>query len=407
MRSSSSTSSSSAGKKRKLEGTPLLSLGINEKITLKFGETFNAQDLRLMEVPPEVIAFVKENKGDLKLIGSMEDDADVVLCTGDKTYSVKKVETSNAVFLVPPSTSAKNEFELVSAVQDYYESKPIEARTDKIASILKDSLYEGETADAESMDTETTVLLSRHELEQQVQASAAELDAALDVLGVVEVRGKMRMLCEHLRRAATRELLDTMMIQRWDATKLDEAICRQHMPDTDTIYLSHALGSLGTPHAESKPGNAVAGCQIWTLDACKVAQATAHILFQNRPKSDEAWPAADFMLEWGARCPDMGGYGTTTTMSGLDKGLLAGIAVGVVGSGKEELYRYVPAHTVNILPKAEERFKHLATIKLKYSEAELSPYCKGLYGGPAQPRSVPELLLKHCKFVDSMYIIKQ
>ena len=37
MRSSSSTSSSSAGKKRKLK-TPLLSLGINEKITLKFGD---------------------------------------------------------------------------------------------------------------------------------------------------------------------------------------------------------------------------------------------------------------------------------------------------------------------------------------------------------------------------------
>ena len=126
-----------------------------------------------------------------------------MLCTGEKTYSVKKVETSNAVFLVPPSTSAKNEFELVSAVQDYYESKPIEARTDKIASILKDSLYEGETADAESMDTETTVLLSRHELEQQVQASAAELDAALDVLGVVEVR-KNENAVEHLRRAATR-----------------------------------------------------------------------------------------------------------------------------------------------------------------------------------------------------------
>ena len=51
-------------------------------------------------------------------------------------------------------------------------------------------------------------------------------------------------LCEHLRQVATRELLDTMMIQRWDATKLDEAICRQHMPDTDTVYLSHALGSL-------------------------------------------------------------------------------------------------------------------------------------------------------------------
>ncbi len=402
--SSSSMSSSSVGKKRKLEGASMLSSGITEKIKLKFGETFNTKDLRLMEVPPEVIAFVKENKGDLKLIGSTESNADVVLCTGDKTYSVKKVETSNAVFLVPPSTSQMNDFELIGNVQEYYESKPIEARTDKIADILKDSLYEGLEADAQAMDTDGAMLFSRYQLEEQVQASAAEFNAALDALGVVEVRGTMRLLCEHLRRATTRELLDTIMIQRWDVKNLDEGVCRQHMPDTDSIYLRHALSSLGKPCGDHEGSVDRMACGLWCLDAAKVAQATAHILFQNKPKSDEAWLADDFMLEWGARCPDMGND-SSSVMSGLDKQLLLGIAVTVM-RGKEEMYKYAPAHQVNIMPKAEDRFKYLAGIKLKYSEAELSPYCEGLYGGTAQPRSIAELLLKHCKFVDSIYIIK-
>jgi hypothetical protein len=110
------------------------------------------------------------------------------------------------------------------------------------------------------------------------------------------------------------------------------------------------------------------------------------------------------MLEWGARCPDMGND-SSSVMSGLDKQLLLGIAVTVM-RGKEEMYKYAPAHQVIIMPKADDRFKYLAGIKLKYSEAELSPYCEGLYGGTAQPRSIAELLLKHCKFVDSIYIIK-
>ena len=336
-----------------------------------------------MEVPPEVIAFVKENTGDLKLIGSTESNADVVLCTRNKTYSVKKVETSNAVFLVPPSTSQKNEFELIGTVQEYYESKPIEARTDKIAEILKDSLYEGEAADAESMDTDGAALYSRCQLEEQVQASTVELNAALDALGVVEVKGKMRLLCDHLRRATTRELLDTIMIHRWDARELDESVCRQYMSDTDNIYLRHALSSLGKPCGDSQTRSEEMACMVWSLDPHKVAKATAHILFQNRPKSDDAWPASDFMLEWSARCPDMND-GTSSTISSLDKQLLAGIAV-VVMHGKEEKYRYAPVHHVNMMPKAEERFKYLAGIKLKYSEAELAPYCEGLYGGPSQP----------------------
>ena len=392
---SSASSSSSGSKKRTREGVDISNS--KGKTALMYSATFGSRDLRLMEAPSDVVSYVAAGN-DLRLIGPAESGGDVVLCTGDKTYSIKKVDTSNHVFLVPASTSTDGEYTLESSIKDYYEVKPAEGRIDKLTSILKDSLYEGKGAAEEEMVDEND-LFTRTQLEEQVQASIGELNGALEALGVVEVRGKMRLLDENLSRSATRELLDTIMIQRWDMKQIEESECRKHMPDTDEIYLSHALRSLG----EAVGGNDQdSDCKVWSLDKDQVAKATAHILFQNRKSSMNIWPIDDFLLEWSSRIPDSTAFdGGLVVAAAPDKGLLAGIAV-QVGSG----YRYAPATQLNLLPKAEERFKNMAAFKQKYTQEEIAPYCAGLFGSAGQPRSVPELLLKHSKFLDNMYILK-
>lgn len=391
--SNSSSSSKGGGRKRSREG---VTLGDSKgKISLVYGDTFGGRNLRLMEAPADVVSYISAGN-DINLIGPIEKGGDVVLCTGDKTFSIKKVETSNHLFLVPPSTSTEGEFVLESSIKDYYEVKPAEGRTDKLAEILKNSLYEGKGASEEEMVDEKD-LLTRTQLEEQIQASAQELHDALEALGVVEVRGKMRLLDENLRRSSTRELLDTIMIQRWDMSKIEENECRKSMPDTDEIYLRHSLYTLGTAVVD---GMVDSDGKVWSLDKDKVAKATAHILFQNQKGGNSAiWPADDFVGEWSSRTPDSSSGGAA--LSGPDRALLAGIAV-QVGDG----YRYAPAEQVNLLPKAEERFKHMASIKQKYSQEEIAPYCTGLFGSAGQPRSIAELLLKHSKFLDNLYILR-
>lgn len=71
------------------------SLAESSSSVVLFSKTFvrASKDLRLIEINDEIEK--KLQKGiTLKLIGS-ETHMDTVLCTDDKTYSIKKVETSN------------------------------------------------------------------------------------------------------------------------------------------------------------------------------------------------------------------------------------------------------------------------------------------------------------------------
>jgi hypothetical protein len=69
---------------------------------------------KLFEVPKDFTIAANEK---IRLIG--DDTNHAVLCTDDKTYAIKKVETSNSVFLVAPSDDKR--FTIESLHQDYYE----------------------------------------------------------------------------------------------------------------------------------------------------------------------------------------------------------------------------------------------------------------------------------------------
>ena len=88
-----------------------------------YSSSFNSRDMRLMEVPSDVLSHITEGH-DLKLIGPGK-GGDTVLCTGNKTYSIKKVESSNVSFLVPPSLSTAGEYSLEGSVKYFYEVRPI------------------------------------------------------------------------------------------------------------------------------------------------------------------------------------------------------------------------------------------------------------------------------------------
>ncbi len=63
-----------------------------------------------------------DSGGDLRIIG--DESSDAVFCTMNKTYSIKKVETSNAVCLVPPIDKSDDPVFFIEVIkQDYYEVK--------------------------------------------------------------------------------------------------------------------------------------------------------------------------------------------------------------------------------------------------------------------------------------------
>jgi hypothetical protein len=71
-----------------------------------------------------------DSGGDLRIIG--DENSDAVFCTLNKTYSIKKVETSNAVCLVPPIPQGDGPVFFIEAIkQYYYEVDALESCLDK------------------------------------------------------------------------------------------------------------------------------------------------------------------------------------------------------------------------------------------------------------------------------------
>lgn len=104
-------------KKRKFNGGEFSLTAVdNDTVEIRFGKTDNQKKYRLFEVSKQLLAEVVG--AGCRLVG--DNTVDVVLCTSSKTYSIKKVEISNSVYLVPPSLDP-NIFCVQNPHREYYE----------------------------------------------------------------------------------------------------------------------------------------------------------------------------------------------------------------------------------------------------------------------------------------------
>jgi len=308
-----------------------------------FSRTFTERDLRLIEVTQDIADSVQKGEV-LKIMGVVGSDGaskpsstsgEAVLCTKDKTFSIKKVETSNSVFMVPPSSSGS--FTIESRCGEYYELKQIPGKMGQLAEILEKSLYRGIDETAEELEKlkKEGALLTRSQVMQMVQASEKELEGAFSAHGVVELGGYMRMLSKHALRDVTQSLLNELIEKGWQLDSISEADYVADLSKTEATLAMLALSRLG----ERKNKNGTDEGEepssfVWSLDHAKVAKASAHILFQSHLQDNvvslkKGWPCEDFMMAWERHTP-----GAAPT-----EDLLEGIAVRVKlqgGTGAQE-----------------------------------------------------------------------
>ena len=356
--------------------------------TLVFAPGFDTRDLRLFEVPQEVLEKVLEGQ-ELSLIG----EGDSVLCTGDKTFSMKKVETSNQLFFLQASEGT--EFALTSRTSDYYEVKPTAPRLEQIEVLLLPTQYNGAEDEAENPPA-PALLLSRSELLSKVQASRGEVESALHALGVVEMDGKMRLVSKAAVREVARNLLDTIMENGWSVDKLDGNLCSAAMTGVDPVMLTHTLSTLGSVEG----GEGSSDSNTWRLSADAVAKVSAHGLFlAHVATTSKPWEYGDFLLSWAARTPGA---------EEPNPALLAGVCVKLTRADSAEAFlHYCPSDSLPLEPAA--RLAALFAIKHKYTAEELQPYMADLASkqtAAVGPKTVTELLLAHARLVDGCYTSK-
>jgi Sister chromatid cohesion protein Dcc1 len=243
------------------------------KHRISFSPEFRGRDFRLFELPEELVSQIESGEV-VKIVGSTEPKSDAVICSKKKTYSLKKAETSNSVFVVPSSSSG--EFTVTGTCQHYYELKPIAPRLEMVAEALRSAVYNGNDPEHEKR-IDRSLLLSYEQLRATVQTSDTELENALFSLRVVELMGKMRMLSKKAVREVICDLIDTIIENSWPTDKVDEALCKQAMPDTDHVLLTFAFKSLGRMREERG---------LWELDHSAIARSTADNLFNSQVKAE-------------------------------------------------------------------------------------------------------------------------
>lgn len=103
------------GRKRKLDTEFLITGEHKNPVVIKFEKQFIDKKYRFFEVSQQLLADMASG---CRLVG--DETVDVVLCTSSKTYSIKRVETSNSMYLVPPSSNPEA-FSVAKSYHEYYE----------------------------------------------------------------------------------------------------------------------------------------------------------------------------------------------------------------------------------------------------------------------------------------------
>ena len=228
-------------------------------MALEFTDNFNGRDIRLIEVDENLADHVRR-EGNISIVGNVS-EKDAVLCTDSATYTMKRVETSNHVFVAQGSC--------IYAQSNYYYE--LTATTPLPSSHVVDILRQTALKSVHEDCNENLLKshpLDRNALQTMMLCSDEELKKVMDQLGIIEINGKMRMVTIAALVEVLAEVLDVALINGWDL-RIGQQDCCEAMPSTDGNLIEFALR-----HLASRSDNSLG---VWELIPEKVFQACARV----------------------------------------------------------------------------------------------------------------------------------
>ncbi|KAG2490053.1 hypothetical protein HYH03_011518 [Edaphochlamys debaryana] len=393
-----------------------LGLAPGKPRALEFAQGGARTDLRLLQVDD---ALLKEIVSDGVVIKGTPDD-EAVLVTKSRTFAMKVVETTNLCLLVAPSAPGDDPADtgsqpdqagvrapntgvgaglmtqwgsfkaasggrapvVVSATSDsHIELVEIAPRLAPLRRLLWARPYglqdegaeqgaAGEAMEAEGAGAGGEGGYTFEELLELVQASPAELRAALEAEGALEVAGRWRAVERSYLGALLQSLLLTAEQQGMPLSRLDESALAQGLEEDGyhPAVVRHCLKTYGSPvvqQQDTAAGDAaMAEAQaqaseggLWALDPAKVCVYFAHQVLAGR-----ALPLPAFHAAWARAVP----YGLEPSMDMLKAEAL------VDGAGAEARISSFPASSLPTDPA--ERFAALFRRRPRWEWTALEPY---------------------------------
>ena len=375
---------------------------------VSFAHGFANSSYRLFELDEPVLQELLKDDGSVSIKGSRNDEA--VLCTADKTYTLRLAESSNVLLLAPerapkrklddemeaaavtdgdagPENAAAELVEVQASVSAHFEIIRSAPRTGGLTALLSARPYFG-ASDAESAAesaaasepaaTETSAAaatqrrLTLEELEVTVQASGAELRKALCEARALPINSRWCVLDLQLEQDIIEACLSLCVEHDWALSAVPVAecvrLCVAQFAEFDEASVRHCLRthSAQAADAEWEAWLRVADLDEVSLDPAAISCFRARSLLSEC----DAWPKDKFLEMWADGLPS--GHPPP------DESHLKGLAIFFAPASADEapMLQALPLTSLSLVPK--ERFATLFNVKRSWTLDELEPYVRGL-----------------------------
>ena len=240
-----------------------------------FSPTFDGDNgnpkkrLKLLEADEALVAALEAGER-VRFVGNSS-TPDVVLCTARETFKVTKVESSNTTILCAGGAGGGAPVVARGLADFHWEARKTAPRLDLAALLPAYGAGAGALGGGEAEDEAAAP--TRASLGASTQASAAELDAALEAGTVlVDEAGRHFFLDESKLRKCLDQVLTTVSLQGWPPSAVPLKACAEDAAThgSDAVVATHCLRHFSSPAAT--PGHVA-------LDVRKIAKAVAVGLF--------------------------------------------------------------------------------------------------------------------------------
>ncbi|EKM80114.1 hypothetical protein AGABI1DRAFT_91394 [Agaricus bisporus var. burnettii JB137-S8] len=337
---------------------------------------------KLLELTPELAELLEEAAKSLTTVtfaikGRTGEDA--VLCTTDKTYSLRSVALSNSVLVVtPPSsgssistTSGREPVVIRDELHEILEISPSVPKLHGLISQLRGKEYD------ESDEVEDNASHS-DDAKTDVQASDEELDRGLKERRVLVINGFLRPISKDYLKTLLELVLNLLasLSLRSDNIPLDDlvsSLAQDHeVPRAVSMQLLAWFGDVDEAQGS------------WTMDVQAVVKEVGIGLMRHHRRDPIRKDA--FLAQWKATVGD-------TFNPSVDLSLLTGNYL-VSTAGEQENLVYFPSTELPVDPA--QRLADLFRQRTRWTGDDIMPFLSEIAVGPKER---DKLLLKYCRVI--------
>ncbi len=350
---------------------------------MAFSSTYQSEKLVLLEIPKGMESVFERNDDENLCFKGNENNVGMVMCTSEKTFCVRRVESSNTTLFAPRTVSGKS-ITVESGASCYYELIPTHPRTKVLWSMLSKSPFCFVEKSSENEKRPTMKKIS-----VVLQASDKEIRSELRRLKAIEFEDRWSIVDEACLDEAFNHLVREMDANQWSGkdfprSKWVSSFSTSSSSDDESSRMRELVANVLCERLvdENRMENV-------TLNFCSLAKHRASQILRELPQKE--WSEEEFFCEWQSRLPDFEGEEPSMSwlegmilLSSIDDGEKKMVVddededVEMKEESNETVFKMFPLRPHEIASDAGERFDQLFSIRPSWSMESLRPFMKDL-----------------------------